>query len=286
MLYAFFGADGALQRAAFARQIEAAVAVGAAGVAVLGLGTEVGKLSRAEQRQAVEWVAADLGGRLPFAVTVADGNVADMIETARFACDRGAAWLILQPPRPPITGPQLIRYFGAVAGAVPCPMAIQNAPEFLGVGLTADELLELHDAHPNICIVKAESSAVGVARVIEKVGGRMAVFNGRAGLELTDNYRAGVAGMIPGMDTIDLQVAVERAMRAGDEAEAERLYARMLPAVTFAMQGLAHLVLYGKHIAALRLGLEPSQPRNPADLPSAFGLACAARMAADLGPLP
>ena len=43
-----------------ASQIDAAVAAGAAGVAVLGLGTEVAKLSRAEQRQIVEWVAQDV----------------------------------------------------------------------------------------------------------------------------------------------------------------------------------------------------------------------------------
>jgi len=114
----------------------------------------------------------------------------------------------------------------------------------------------------------------------------MAVFNGRAGLELTDNYRAGVVGMIPGIDSIDLQVAVERAMLAGDEAKAEAIYRRLLPSVAFAMQGLAHLVLYGKHITALRLGLPLSYPRLPADLPTVQGLAWAQRMATDLGPLP
>ncbi|MBC7738465.1 MAG: dihydrodipicolinate synthase family protein [Candidatus Saccharibacteria bacterium] len=286
MLYAFFGPDGSVQRAAFARQIDAAVAVGASGVAVLGLGTEVGKLSRAEQRQIVEWVAQDLNGRLPLAVTVADGNTADMIASARFAFDTGADWLILQPPRPPISGAQLVAYFGTVAAAVDGPIAIQNAPDFLGVGLTAAELLALNAAHPNVCVVKAESSAVGVANLIDKVGSAMTVFNGRAGLELTDNYRAGVSGMIPGMDTIDLQVAVEKAMRAGDEAAAEALYQRMLPAVTYAMQGLAHLVLYGKYIAALRLGLLPSHARLPADLPTPLGLQWAQRMADALGPLP
>ena len=286
MLYAFFGADGAVLRNGFARQIEAAVAVGASGVAVLGLATEVSKLSRAEQRQIVDWVAADLRGRLPLAVTVADGNVADMIDSARFAFGAGAAWVILQPPRPPISGPDLVAFFGAVAGAVEGPVAIQNAPEFLGVGLTAAELLALNAAHPNVCVVKAESSAVGVASLIEKLGDRMAVFNGRAGLELTDNYRAGVAGMIPGIDSIDLQVAVERAMRDGDEAEAEAIYRRMLPSVAFAMQGLSHLVLYGKHITARRLGLPPSYPRLPSDLPNAQGLAWAERLANDLGALP
>jgi 2-keto-3-deoxy-L-arabinonate dehydratase len=286
MLYAFFGVDGSVLRAPFARQIDAAVAVGASGVAVLGLGTEVGKLSRAEQRQIVEWVAQDLRGRLPLAVTVADGNVDDMILSARFAVAAGASWLILQPPRPPITGPQLVAYFGRVAAAVDCPIAIQNAPEFLGVGLTADELIALRSAHPNICVVKAESSAVAVGTLIEKLGPDMIVFNGRAGLELTDNYRAGVAGMIPGMDSIDLQVAVEKAMRAKDEALAEELYRRMLPSVAFAMQGLAHLMLYGKMIAALRLGIVPSTARLPSDIPTPHGLAWAKRLAQDLGPLP
>lgn len=286
MLYAFFGADGAVLRKPFTRQVNAAIAAGASGVAVLGLGTEVGKLSRAEQRQIVEWVVQDLQGRLPLAVTVADGNVPDMIEAARFAVTAGASWLILQPPRPPISGPQLVSFFGAVADAVDCPIAIQNAPEFLGVGLTAAELIALNAAHPNVCIVKAESSAVAVGALIEKLGPAMVVFNGRAGLELTDNYRAGVAGMIPGMDSIDLQVAVEKAMRMGDEVLAEKIYRRLLPSVAFAMQGIAHLMLYGKYIAALRLDLEPSAQRDPSDLPTQNGYAWARRLADDLGPLP
>jgi dihydrodipicolinate synthase/N-acetylneuraminate lyase len=285
MLYAFFDQGGAVLHAPFTRQIDAAIAAGASGVAVLGLGTDVGKLSRAEQRQIVAWVASDVRGRLPLAVTVADGNVADMIDSARFAVAAGASWLILQPPRPPITGAQLVTFFGMVADAVDCPVAIQNAPEFLGVGLTAAELVGLHHAHPNVCVVKAECSAVAVANLVDTLGSGLAVFNGRAGLELTDNYRAGVAGMIPGVDTVDLQVAVERAMRQGDEAAAEALYRRLLPTVAFIMQGIAHFVLYGKLITALRLGLVPSEPRLPSDTPTPHGLAWSRRLATDLGPL-
>ena len=88
-------------------------------------------------------MADDLAERLPFAVTVADGNVPDMIASARFAAEAGASWLILQPPRPPISGAQLIDFFAAVAATVALPVAIQNAPEFLAIGLTASELLTL-----------------------------------------------------------------------------------------------------------------------------------------------
>ena len=91
--------------------------------------------------------------------------------------------------------------------------------------------------------------------------------------------------MIPGIDFIDLQAAIGHAMAAGDEVLAEALYRRVLPAVTFVMQGLPHLLLYGKLIAAHRLGLAPCHLRNPTDQPTPQGLAWARRLADDLGPL-
>jgi len=286
MLYAFFDTDGRLRREAFSRQIETVVASGAAGVAVLGLGTEVGKLGSAERSEVIDWVVADVAGRLPVAVTLGEGNLPDMVASARAACRAGATWLILQPPRPPVSSRDLIRFFAQVADAVDCPVAIQNAPEFLGVGLTGTELLTLQEASPNVVMVKAEASAVTIGRLVETLAGRMRVFNGRAGLELTDNYRAGVDGMIPGLETIDRQVAIERAMLAGDEDAAETLYQSVLPALSFIMQGLPHFLVYGKLLAALRLAIAPSSDRLPSDSASPQGVAWTRRFAASLGPLP
>lgn len=286
MLYAFFDAAGGLRRDAVTRQIEASIASGASGVAVLGLGTEVHKLGRQERRSLVEWTVADVAGRVPVAVTVADGNVPDMVDSARFARDAGASWLILQPPRPPASGAHLVKFFGAIAASVDCPVGIQNAPEFLGIGLSPADLLALNAAHPNVSVVKAESTALTVAGMVDELGGRLRVFNGRAGFELIDNFRAGVDGMIPGTETIDVQVGIERAMRAGDEGLAETLYRKLLPAIAFAMQGLGTFVLYGKLIAAERLGLAPSENRIPSDTATETGLTWARRYAAELGPLP
>lgn len=286
MLYAFFDDANRLRRKAHTRQIEAALKSGAAGVAVLGLGTEVAKLGRDERRMLVEWTFEDVAGRAPIAVTIADGNIPDMIESARFAEKAGATWLILQPPRPPASSADLISFFGAVAGSVSCQIGIQNAPEFLGIGLSADDLLALHQTHPNVSIVKAEATAIAVAEMIRKIGGRMKVFNGRAGLELTDNLRAGCDGMIPGLETIDLQVKIADAMKAGNEDEAERLYQKLIPAIAFAMQGLGAFLLYGKLIAAHRLGIEPSTLRIPTDRPTSAGLEWTKRFSDALGPLP
>jgi 4-hydroxy-tetrahydrodipicolinate synthase len=165
-------------------------------------------------------------------------------------------------------------------------VAIQNAPEFLGIGLTADELIALHERAPNVTAVKGEASATIIARLIAALGGRMPVLNGRAGQELTDNYRAGVAGMIPGIETVDRQVAVARAMLAGEQERADDLYAEVLPVITFIMQSLSSFLTYGKLIAALRLGIDPGPARIPADPPTEHGLAWARRMADRLGPLP
>jgi 4-hydroxy-tetrahydrodipicolinate synthase len=286
MLFAFFAPDGGLRREAFGRQIEAAVAVGADGIAVLGLGTECGKLTPAERRQVVEWVAEDLGGRLPLAVTVSEPDQPGQLAFARFARRAGAGWVILQPPKEPTDEAGLIRFFGATADGLDCPVGIQNARQFLGQSLSDAGLAALAASHPNVKVVKAEDSAVAVARLVEAAAGRLAVFNGRAGLELTDNLRAGAVGMIPGIETIDRQARVMRAMAEGREAEAEAAYAEILPALVFAMQGLDHFLLYGKAIAAERLGLAPSAARAPAAEPHPQGLAWAHRLAAALGPLP
>ena len=74
-------------------------------------------------------------------------------------------------------------------------------------------------------------------------------------------------------------------MRAGDESLAEALYRKPLPAIAFAMQGLDTFLLYGKRIAALRLGIPPSHDRVPCATATPTGLDWARRYAAELGPL-
>ncbi|MBL8535050.1 MAG: dihydrodipicolinate synthase family protein [Betaproteobacteria bacterium] len=287
MMYAFFDRAGKLDRDAMRRQIHTALVGRAHGVAILGLATEVGKLSAEERRLLVEWAAADLEGRVPLAVTVAPGSVQEQTAFGRWAADRGAAWIILQPP--PERGlpeEHYAEHFSCVMAALDVPVAIQNAPEYIGVGLSAGSIAALASAHRNFTVLKGEGPVVHVQQVVAATGGRVAVFNGRNGQELPDNLRAGCAGMIPATDTFDWQVEIYEAMRAGDEDVAEALYQQVLPAVVFGMQSLDHLVCYGRRMAALRMGLgEEVFDRSPSMEPTAFGLECARRFAEALGPL-
>lgn len=287
MQYAFFADGGGLDRAAMRRQVQGCIGGGAHGVAVLGVGTEVNKLTVAERRVLVDWVTEDVAGRVPVAVTVAGASVEEQAALATHARAAGAAWLILQPP-PERGMPEshYARFFARVMERVDLPVAIQNAPEYIGVGLSDDSLLELARIRPNFVLLKGEGAALTIRRSIEALAGALAVFNGRGGLELPDNLRAGCAGMIPATDTFDYQVRVFERMRSGDEDQAERIYREVLPAIVFVMQSLDTLICYGKRIAAWRLGLDVVHDRLPGLAPDPFGLACARRYAAALGPLP
>ena len=57
-----------------------------------------------ERRSVLDWTAKHAAGACPFAVTVAEANIADQIAFATAAGARGASWVILQPPPAALTG--------------------------------------------------------------------------------------------------------------------------------------------------------------------------------------
>lgn len=289
MVYALFGADGGLCRNAMRRQVEAIVSGGVQGVSVLGMASEVNKLATIERRRLMEWVAEDLRGRLPLSVTVAEPSIQGQAEFVRAAAELGAKWVILQPP--PVKGvpeTQLVRFLGAVADRTPLPVAIQIAPEYLGVGLSAEALRTLNRQHANVTILKLEATAVGIRHIIDITEGVYDVFNGRAGIEITDAIRAGCVGIIPGSECFDALARIYDRMVSGDsasEAEADRLYCDLLPTLVFLMDSMDTFLVYGKRILGHRLAIAETAARPPASPPTEFGLCLARRYADALGPL-
>lgn len=286
MVYAFFDRHGRLDRTAMRLQVESCIAAGAHGVAALGLATEVDKLSLAERHQVLEWAAADVAGRVPLAITVFGDTAEEQIDFVTAAARAGADWVILQPPRiDKLSERDCSALFGAVMKASPLPVGIQNAPEFLGFGLSADAIEALRRDHDSFIVLKGEGPVVQIERVIDATAGQLAVFNGRNGLELPDNLRAGCAGIIPTPESCRAQVRIYELMQSGraeDEAEAERLYREILPVLVFAMQSLECLHCYGKRMLAWNIGLDEVYDRSPCLQPSPFGLDCAKRHAQTL----
>jgi 2-keto-3-deoxy-L-arabinonate dehydratase len=288
MLYAFFDRNGRLDDAAIGRQIEAGIAADVNGIAILGLASEAAKLSVAERHHLLEVTAKTVGGRVPIAVTLVGQTADEQIAFAAAAKAQGAGWIIAQPPLGGnLNEAELIAFFGRVADGVALPLAIQNAPAFMTQSLSSAGLVQLAQRHRNISIVKWEGPAVHIPGMIAETEGRLVVFNGRGGLELPDNIRAGCAGIIPAIETIDLQVRIYQLIKLGTpeaEKEAEKIYAEILPLMVFLMQSIDVLLCYGKRLAARRLGFGEVHDRDPYLMPSAAGISAMNRYARGLEP--
>ena len=281
MIYTFFDASGRIDRQALKRQLDACVAGGVHGIAILGIVTEFNKLDVNERRQLVEWTAEDLAGRVPLAVTINELSVHGQIEMAKAAADAQADWIILQPP--PIKNvpeAELVQFLGRVADASTLPVAIQNNPMNLDVWLSNAGLKTLNRNHPNISLLKGEGPIEYVRRMMEETDGVFQVFNGRGGLELPSSIRLGCAGLIPAPDCADVMARVFDLMTdhsPGTDAkakveEAERLHAAILPLLTYVMASPEHMLCYGKRMFAQRIGLQEVHPRHPCVMPSDFGM--------------
>ena len=286
ILYSFFGEDGNLDRAAMRYQVQACLTQNIQGLAVLGLATEVHKLTSDEQLKILKWAVDDLEGRLPLAATVSGPDASTQLQFAKKASDFGANWLILQPPsRRPLSEEECFNHFSEVMCSIQLPIAIQNAPQYLGVGLSIPNIVELNQRHSHFKLLKGEGSAVEVEQLIKALKSRMKVFNGRGGIELVDSLRAGCTGLIPAPELVDRQVQIYQFWRDGLTEEAEAIQKEILPMIVFNMQTIPHLLCYGKRLLAARLGLNVFD-RAPFQAPSEFGLKRIAAFAKDLGPLP
>ncbi len=286
MLYAIFDGSGRLDDGAQRAQVDACAAAGVHGLAVGGLASECNKLTTEERRRHAACTLEAADGRLPVSVTLSDNTVEGQIEGVRHAADLGAAWAVLQPPPVKTASEEaLIRFFGAVADASPIPVGIQNAPEYIGIGLSNAGLITLAERHPNVSILKAEGPALYIGTLAEDANGRFEILNGRNGVGLIDDLRAGCTGCIPGVECCDVEVRVFEAWMKGDRDEAERLFKEILPLLHFLMIGIDHLLCYGKRLAARRIGLGEVHDRGPAQAPHPFGLDVLVAWSKSLGEL-
>ncbi len=287
ILYAFYGPDGRLDRAALERQVDVCLAAGCHGIALLGLVTEVFRLSTAERLDLVGWAAQRVAGRVPVMATVAEVSVHGQVDFIAEAKRRGADWVVLQPP--PVKGVperEIVRFLGEVADRSPLPVGVQNNPLNMDVSVSHDALLALHRNHPNIRFMKAEGPAVSVAAFAREASRSCDVFAGHGGIEWPTNLRSGCQGLIPAPELVDAQVALFGLWSAGETERAEALHRAILPVVVFMSRALPLLIAYGKRLMAMRMGWPEVHPRLPDTAVSGFGMEEIGRFAALLGPLP
>ncbi len=276
VLFALFDAGGQLDRAAMAAQVDYVRSAGAEGLVVLGLATEVGKLSFQERCAIIHWARADAPD-LPLGVAICGNSVAEQHALIGVGQATGADWLILQPPLAgTYAASEYVNFFADVGQLAALPFAIQNAPQYLGRSLSGDDIAALRLRCPGFTMIKSETGPMDLAALVARQGHALTVLTGRGGLEMTDCLRAGCKGFVVAPDVLPGVLRCWTAWQSGDELAAEAAYAAFLPAAIFAMQSLETLACYGKRIFGARAGIA-IHDRAPALRPDDFGLAMAAR---------
>ncbi|MGY0398401.1 MAG: dihydrodipicolinate synthase family protein [Ostreibacterium sp.] len=272
VLYALFQQDGTLNINAMQHQTELVLESGVTGINVLGLATEVQKLSIEEQQTIIKTIAKIVTNKHTYSVTVSGQSIKQQRQLVQYALEHGAHWIILQPPSVgQYVADVYLDFFLKVVEGFDCHFAIQNAPQYLSRSLDLKDIEKLHNKNSQFDIIKTEVSATDLSALRAVFNSDLAILNGRGGLQMTDCLRAGASGFILAPDLVDYAQTIFEYYKKEQYNQAETTYAKIAPTIMFLMYSIEHLVCYGKRLFGLRTGLDIFD-RSPCLLPTSFGL--------------
>ena len=286
IIYSFFNKNNSLDLKLMKEQIQLIKKIGSNGIACLGLATEVQKLSFNEKKVIIELIADNCNYKIPTAITI-QGNTfkeyVKLIEVARF---NQASWIILQPLlKNKKTSEEYC--FNFYKKLIPYTkdtiVGIQNAIEYMGVGLTPAKILKLYKSFPNFRVIKGEASSVFIQKEISQYPKDLHVFNGRGGQEIVDNFIICCKGIVPCLDGADRFIIIYKLIQKNNIISANKEYKKILPTIVFIMQSINTLVCYGKRICAYRMGVSDVYDRKPFLSPTDYGIKKSKEIAMLLG---
>ena len=285
MIYCFFNKNNSIDIKAINDQIQLIKNIGSQGIATLGLATEVNKLSFQEKKTIIELMAENCHNYISTAVTIHGNSLREFIKLIDVAKKNQADWIILQPLiKKNTTDKNCYNFYKKLIPFVgDTIVGIQNAKEYLGVGLSVEDVVKLYKAFPNFRVIKGEASSISIQKEIEQYPKDLRVFNGRGGQEIVDNLIVGCKGIVPSLDSADKFLKIYKHFNNKDIYKAKREYMKILPSIVFVMQSVKTLVCYGKRICAYRMGMKKVYDRSPGIIPTAYGIRKSKELSKDLG---
>jgi 4-hydroxy-tetrahydrodipicolinate synthase len=262
----FFEDAGEIAVDPFVAVARFAADAGAGGLVVFGLAGEVSRLTGPERERLLEALVPAVPD-VPVLAGVTAEHLGASQGLARHAERTGAAGVVVPPPTAYTLEPEdLVDFYVAVAGATELPVIVQDAPEYLGVRVGPEAVLRAAERAPNVRAVKLETGAEGIDAWRRALGDDFAVYGGNGGMYLLDALRAGADGIMPGADTVDLQVRIAAAELEQRHEDADAAFERLLPMLVYEMQSMDHYNACAKHVLRRR-GLDvPKTLRAPGQL--------------------
>ena len=285
ILYTFFNKNNSIDYKLMREQILLIESQGSQGIACLGLATEVNKLSFKEKTKIIELVSSTVSTKLPKAITIQSKNLNEYKKMINVAKSNNADWLILQPlVSKNTTDKDCLNFFKKLMPLTKNTLTgIQNAKEYIGVGLSSKDIIDLYSQYDNFRAIKGEASSFLIQQEIKKYPKDLIVFNGRGGQEIVDNFRVGCKGIVPCLDGADKFIKIYKFFKKNRIKSAEKEYKNILPYIVFIMQSIDSLICYGKRVCAFRMGVKNVYDRKPFLVPTDYGITKTKNIAKSLG---
>ena len=218
---------------------DCALVDGVSAVTVNGHASEVHACAFEEQKQILVASLAEVGDKVPLINGIyADGSM-EAAKLAAMAAKEGASALLVFPPNSMQMGGQLrpemaIEHYKRIAGATDLPIIVFQYPMAGGLGYTFDTLLKLFDAVPTIKAIKDWSNDAMLhekhIRTFQTLPRPITVLTTHSSW-LMASLTMGADGLLSGSGSViaDLQVALFRAVKAGDLPRAQAINDRIYP---------------------------------------------------------
>ena len=221
-------ADGAVDNGALDRLVEFHVDHGTSAIVAVGTTGESPTLSVEEHIGVVRRIVQRAAKRIPVIAGTGSNSTAEAIEQTELAKQAGAdASLSVTPYYNKPTQEGLYRHYKAIAEAVALPMILYNVPGRTACDLKP-ETVERLAAIPNIVGLKEAPTIERNRELLNRVGGRIALFSGDDDLAC-ESVLMGFQGVISVTANVaprQVRAVIEAAL-AGRKEEARRLDAAL-----------------------------------------------------------
>jgi 4-hydroxy-tetrahydrodipicolinate synthase len=229
-----FLAGGGIDEAGMKRLVVFALDKGVDGVVFPGFASEVETLNAAERATLLKIVVDAVAGRVPVVAGASAADWRDVVEHGRAASALGIRHLMVQPPKSVGTdAPALIEFLGRIVEALPeVEIILQNAPAPRGSDLSPQAIVDIVRALPQVTYVKEETLPAGpaISHIIAHAPSTLkGVIGGGGARYILDEYARGATAAMPALEIAEEHVAIDRALVAGRQEEARRIYVRTLP---------------------------------------------------------
>ncbi len=225
-----FTAQGALDRTALDRLVDALLAGGVAGIFVLGTTGEGAHVPREFRRQLVEQTVRRANKRVKIFAGLGDIHRSDVSEANEFF-QAGADAVVAHPPiAEKVSAAQLQGWYQSLLDKLEGPLLIYNMPLTTGVSVPLDAVENLL-GHPKLAGIKdSENNPARLEETMKRFGGKkdFAVFVG-VGALMEKGLKLGADGIVPSVGNLipDVCQKLCNAAQNGRWSDAEIFYARM-----------------------------------------------------------